>query len=79
MSLALLILYFSIHRVQAQSWTWINPKPQGNSLKDVIFFDEMRGIAIGDFGTIVRTSDGGNTWAPKLIEPNVEVISGTNR
>jgi len=48
---------------QAQSgWTWQNPLPQGNLLNDVEFTDKDTGIAVGDFGTILRTMDGGVNW-----------------
>ena len=43
-------------------WTWGSPQPQGHSLK-AIEFAGARGYAVGAFGTIVRTDDGGTTWA----------------
>lgn len=41
---------------------WQNPKPQGNSLHSVAFTDANTGIAVGDWGTILKTTDGGNSW-----------------
>ena len=50
----------------AQSgWFWQNPLPQGNPLNRVSFVDANTGTAVGDFGTILRTTDGGATWTPQ--------------
>ncbi len=47
----------------AQSgWFWQNPLPQGNHLRAVAVADSQTATAVGDYGTIVRTSDGGATW-----------------
>ena len=46
-----------------QDWFWSNPKPQGNNLLAVQFLNENTGYAVGDFGTIIVTNDGGNTWS----------------
>lgn len=43
-------------------WQWSNPKPQGNDLNDVSFFNENIGFAVGFLGAMVRTLDGGQTW-----------------
>jgi photosystem II stability/assembly factor-like uncharacterized protein len=42
-------------------WTWGDPTPQGNTLNDVTFAGAL-GFAVGDFGTVLRSEDGGNTW-----------------
>src|ERR1700687_2720927 len=46
----------------AQGWFWQNPLPQGNYLLGVSFVDANSGTAVGDAGTILRTTDGGATW-----------------
>src|SRR5262245_32873016 len=43
-------------------WQWSNPRPQGNDLNAVDFFDTKTGFAVGNFGAIVRTLDGGVNW-----------------
>jgi photosystem II stability/assembly factor-like uncharacterized protein len=43
-------------------WFWGDPRPQGNTL-GAIDFAEGRGYAVGGFGTLVRTDDGGSTWS----------------
>ena len=42
-------------------WNWGNPLPQGNTLR-AVEFDGSLGFAAGDFGTLIRTTDGGATW-----------------
>ena len=45
-----------------EGWFWQNPLPQGNNLFGVHFIDENIGWAVGENGTIIRTSDGGENW-----------------
>ena len=42
-------------------WFWQNPLPQGNSLRGVASVDAQTAIAVGDFGTILRTTNSGLT------------------
>src|ERR1700750_1800010 len=44
-------------------WIWQNPLPQGNTLRGASFVYANTGTVVGENGTIVRTTDGGNTWA----------------
>lgn len=44
-------------------WYWGNPLPQGRSLNDLAFSTGGRGYAVGDFGAVLRTDDGGTTWS----------------
>src|SRR5437764_13530954 len=46
----------------SSSWHWQNPLPQGNNLRGASFVDADTGTAVGEYGTIVRTTDGGNSW-----------------
>ncbi|MEA2473276.1 MAG: hypothetical protein QOE06_1191 [Thermoleophilaceae bacterium] len=48
-------------RTSHSGWTWGNPRPQANELRAVDFAGG-RGYAVGEFGTIVRTDDGGANW-----------------
>lgn len=68
-------------------WTWGDPTPQGENLQDVVFAG-ARGYAVGDFGTVLRSDDGGNTWIGlpsgtrnnlslvQEVEPNTVVVGG---
>jgi photosystem II stability/assembly factor-like uncharacterized protein len=52
-------------------WTWGNPLPQGHSLFDVDFIGS-RGYAVGEFGTVLRTDDGGTSWTGLQVNPTDE-------
>ena len=58
------ILFFLLLLTQICSaqWYWQNPLPTGNFLSDVYFIDESTGWAVGENGTIVKTTDGGTNW-----------------
>ena len=43
-------------------WFWGNPQPQGNQL-NAIDFAGGSGFAAGNFGTLLKTTDGGVSWA----------------
>lgn len=43
-------------------YTWAHPQPQGNPVHDLAFADDLNGFAVGEFGTVLRTIDGGTTW-----------------
>jgi photosystem II stability/assembly factor-like uncharacterized protein len=73
-----------------QGWKWLNPVPQGNKLNCVRFVDLNTGFGVGDYGAIIKTSDGGESWFLQdtptlenlnsiyLIDPNNGVAVGTN-
>jgi photosystem II stability/assembly factor-like uncharacterized protein len=59
----LAVVAFHVGEMNAQSgWFWQNPLPQGNALSGVSFTDARTGTAVGDGGTIVRTTNGGASW-----------------
>ena len=62
-TVALLILFFTINfsNLYAQ-WFWQNPLPQGNTLNSVDFVNSEVGWAVGDDGTILKTTNGGIDW-----------------
>jgi photosystem II stability/assembly factor-like uncharacterized protein len=49
-------------QVGSSGWQWGNPLPQGNTLRSMSFAGSS-GYAAGDFGTLLRTTDGGGTWS----------------
>ena len=59
------LLLFPFEVVNAHTWQWLYPKPQGNSLNAVYFTNAFTGYAAGDFSTIIKTTDGGITWTSK--------------
>jgi len=44
-------------------WNWILPEPTGNLLYSVYFTNRLNGYAAGALGTIIKTTDGGKSWA----------------
>jgi len=49
-------------QVGSSAWEWGNPQPQGNTLT-ATDFRGLTGYAVGAFGTLLKSSDGGSTWA----------------
>jgi photosystem II stability/assembly factor-like uncharacterized protein len=56
----------------ADGWCWQNPRPHGQSLRRIYFFNDQDGMIIGFKGIVYRTTDGGTTW--DKTEPPVEGI-----
>jgi photosystem II stability/assembly factor-like uncharacterized protein len=52
-------------QVGSSGWQWGNPLPQGNTLRAMSFAGST-GYAAGEFGTLLRTTDGGSTWSGLL-------------
>jgi len=48
-------------QVGASGWQWGNPLPQGNTVRAMSFAGST-GYAAGDFGTLLKTGNGGSTW-----------------
>ena len=59
--LGVILLYVQTSHAQS-NWFWQQPLPQGNSLKDVKFVNHYTGYAVGDVGTIVKSTNGGSNW-----------------
>ena len=45
-----------------QDWGWQNPKPTGNKIYCIDFVDDITGWFGSSAGTILHTTDGGNSW-----------------
>lgn len=43
-------------------WTWLNPKPTGNSLSGVWSIDDTTAYAAGDGALIMKTTNSGISW-----------------
>jgi photosystem II stability/assembly factor-like uncharacterized protein len=42
-------------------WGWADPSPQGETIADLTFAGDV-GYAVGGYGTLLRTVDGGASW-----------------
>lgn len=72
--IALCFLYF--HLTFAQSgWSWQNPLPQGNSLTSVKIVNSNTVYAIGYSGTVMKSTDLGNSWSYQMINPLYHYLS----
>jgi hypothetical protein len=49
-------------QVGSSGWQWGNPLPQGNTVR-AMSFARQTGYAAGDFGTLLKTTDGGTSWS----------------
>ena len=47
---------------QQSDWIWQNPKPQGNDLYQVNVISQNLTFAIGNGGTVMKSTDWGTTW-----------------
>src|ERR671931_738539 len=71
LSLALAVPSSSFGAVSGghSGWSWGSPLPQGETIQ-AIEFAQGQGYAAGQFGTLLRSEDGGATWAG--------LVNGTN-
>ena len=60
--LTLIICLTMVSGFVFSQWTWQNPLPTGNDLNCIRFVDATTGYAVGDAGTIIKTTDGGVNW-----------------
>src|SRR4029077_6374320 len=50
-----------------RGWCWQSPLPGGAGLYAVSAVSEQVVWAAGDYGTVLRTTDGGSTWVPLYL------------
>jgi photosystem II stability/assembly factor-like uncharacterized protein/alpha-tubulin suppressor-like RCC1 family protein len=55
-------------------WELQNPLPTSNTLNDIVFLDTLVGYAVGGGGTIIKTTDGGETWLNLLRNPDFDLV-----
>ena len=60
-TIILIILTLSISIYGSKNWRKVS-KASYPPLSDVFFLNENIGWIVGDFGTILKTMDGGYTW-----------------
>lgn len=62
----ILLLLFTIINVNAQ-YHWSNPNPAPHELFGIYFIDSLTGWTVGNFSTLLKTTDGGETWFPQTV------------
>jgi photosystem II stability/assembly factor-like uncharacterized protein len=77
--LAALALYTAAasSRATAQGWFLKNPGPASDDLYAVKFADAKSGWAVGAFGEIWHTTDGGSTWDFQTSPVNTDLYGVT--
>jgi photosystem II stability/assembly factor-like uncharacterized protein len=75
-------------RSSHSGWLWGSPAPQAQTLSAVEFSGPV-GFASGDFGTLIRSGDGGRSWTGvgtglteslthlRMLGPNIVIVGGT--
>jgi len=58
---------FSIN-AQVFDWEWQNGEPVGVNLNDITQLPGGNYLAIGDFGTVIISTDAGTTWASSYVD-----------
>jgi photosystem II stability/assembly factor-like uncharacterized protein len=61
--LLLILVLLQCSLISQSQYKWLNPLPQGNTLRSVYFSDENTGYAVGNLGTALMTIDGGKNWS----------------
>lgn len=58
-------------------WCWQAPQPWGHLVRSVVFVSASDGLAAGDGGLLLRTRDGGLTWAEQWLpdSPPLQALS----
>lgn len=81
-TLAFILLLFSSITFSQSSWFWQNPTPQGSNINSITFINSQTGIAVGNHGTILQTTNGGENWNLTYVSyrndfRSVHHVSGT--
>src|SRR4051812_5570793 len=63
----------SIYRTTDGGNTWFRQATDPHSLASVFFADAMNGYAVGAANTVLKTSDGGETWDPQPLPDDAPV------
>jgi photosystem II stability/assembly factor-like uncharacterized protein len=58
-------LLFPLTLSAQDGWFWQNPLPQGNHLNDIDIVNDHLAYAIGNRGTLLKTTNGGVSWEIK--------------
>jgi photosystem II stability/assembly factor-like uncharacterized protein len=72
----LLSCFCTVIKAQSSGWFFINPQPTNMTLNDVIVLNQSKAIAVGYYGTVLRTTNGGLNWCNPL---SLSAITGLER
>ena len=58
---------------QGNTWTQqFYDEDRQQAVMDIVFFDEMNGIATGSYALYLQTHDGGKSWEEMLVDPEAD-------
>jgi len=73
------LLIASLTFAQLFDWEWQNPQPTGADHNDAIVINANNFMLFGNGGSFLKSTDGGNTWNIKYIDPLArDIYSATN-
>ncbi|MFH0992149.1 MAG: YCF48-related protein [bacterium] len=70
-------IVFSSSLFSQSGWFWQNPLPQNSNLKAVKYITSTFVLAVGDNGTVLKSTNGGSTWAKLPSPKNPGVVGET--
>ncbi|MBK7632265.1 MAG: T9SS type A sorting domain-containing protein [Ignavibacteriales bacterium] len=78
--LKIMFSFFLVTQICFAQWYQQNPLPTGNNLNSVTFTDSNTGTMVGDYGTIIHTTDGGVTFTNQMSGTtyNLRAVSFTD-
>jgi photosystem II stability/assembly factor-like uncharacterized protein len=65
-STSLLLYGFGSVKMKESKWAWRNPVPLGCGITNVRFIDNTTAFAVGDNGSVMKSTDGGIQWTATL-------------
>jgi photosystem II stability/assembly factor-like uncharacterized protein len=72
-----MLLFLSSAQYGQNGWTWLNPKPDGNSLNAVALSGNNTAVAVGYMGLIMRSADNGENWS-KISSGTTNILWGVS-
>lgn len=62
---AVCLVLFFVSEIRSQNYWRILDRPTTRNLSELYFLDSLRGWVVGDSGTILKTTNGGQSWIPQ--------------
>ena len=62
-------------QADSAGWCWQHAIVTGHQINDVFFVDATHAFAVGDGLTILKSTDGANTWSPVALDASLPVVS----
>lgn len=57
-----LLIVLCINAYSQHGWMWQNPIPTSNTIYNIRYLGDSLAYGVGDFGTIIKTTNAGNNW-----------------